>query len=292
MLDKLRARLQNWMHPSDEYKPDVLFNELYGRKEILTPVSELESISGVQIASRPVQVALIRITDDDCMPEKLNKVMESCRDFSDSDEVLPTNDGCNHVALLFFQDTIWNDQIIELLDDIRKDYSEKYPSSHLYITLGPVEEYSDSGMPSWRRSYIKAAGLQDYRYIKTKGSIIAYSDIKSRRKEIYPEGMDFRYDLLREYLEADDSVHLNEWLTRAYAALSGSDNPGLVYHLTLEIVVNAVSYLRERGLFSEKIVGYPEDIVNSVLDLQSPEELRLWSTEFLLRCRDIFRKAV
>lgn len=288
MLDKLKNRIDNWMHPADKYKPDVLYDLMFGRGDVLTPPEEIEKESGIQLSRRPVQVAIVRIADDDCVPEKLDSILRSCRELTDSDEVLPVSDGCNQIVFVFFQDTTWDDQIRDILSDIQNDFRRAYPDSHLYITLGTVENPSDDGEPVWRRSFKIATGLQDYRYIKTKGSIIAYSDIISRR-QAYPKGLHFHFDLLKDYLEADDPEHIDGWLAGVFSLLS-EDAWGLGYHLTLEIVVNTVSLLHENGLPPEKTIGYPEEIVEKVLSMQSLQELQQWTGAFLSGCRSLLKK--
>lgn len=291
MFKNIKTRIKDWMYPKERTNSDQIYNLLFGKTDNISANEELATVCGMDFAKRPVQVAVIRVGDDACNPVMLDMIIKSCSNSSDSDEVLPVSDGCNQVILIFFNDTIWEDQVCECLEELQKEFEQAFPDTKLYITLGTVENYSEKDEPAWRRSYKTATGLQDYRYIKTKGKIITYSDIISRRK-LYPKGIDFRFDLLKEYLESDNPGLLNGWLSGIYSMFlgNGTYTMGICYHLTLEIVVNTVSLLREKGLSAEKHIGIPDEIIGNVLSINNPIGLQKWVGELLENCRGIIRQ--
>ena len=295
MFDKLKARFDNWMHPKEEIQPDFLYRRLFDRQEAhdnMMPVSpgaeELAVICGTEVANRPVQVAIIRLVGPACTPNQLAAVLDACRKTSDSEEALLMTDNCSQVILVFFMDAIWEDQCRDMLTDVRKVCLEQMPKENLCITVGNVVDTTEDPLGAWRSSYRTAVGLQDYRYVKPKGKIITYSDIVSRR-DIYPKGFQFRFDQLRAYIEDPDSMHLGDWLSGVYSFFAPDDLPalGLCIHLTLEIVVNAVSLFRERDLLAESYLQPPETLVLEVLSQESPEQLYQWVTGFLEACRKV-----
>jgi len=291
VFEKLREKIKSWKQPREVIPLADLYQLLYGRVENLPSTEDIEIACDLEIAKRPVQVAVVRVGDIACEPEKLHMMLKYCTEISDSDEVLPVSDGCNQVILLFFRDTIWEEQARDILEDLKKAFLEKWPEDSLCITLGTLEEYVREGEPAWRRSYKTAIGLQDYRYVKPKGKIIAYSDIVSRRQR-YPLGVEFNFDRLKKCLEADDAGLHCKWLADTYKTLSesGQDTFGLLYHLTLEIVVNVVSLFRERGLVAEAYLEKPEKLVHEVLSIDNPQDLHRWTDDFLEKCRKALRQ--
>ena len=284
MFSKLKDRINKWMHPKEVCPSDKLFNLLFGEIDDLPTTEDLETACELEIAKRPVQVGVIRVGDVACDPEKLRMIINSCVSTSDSEEVLPVSDGCNQVVLLFFCDTLWEEQAREILSDAKKELLATWPDTRLCITLGTVEDYSDTGEPSWRKSYRIAIGLQDYRFVKPKGKVIAYSDIVSRRQS-YPKGIRFRFDLLKEYLEVESPDLLHGWLSGIYSMLGeGMDTLGLRYNLTLEIVVNTVSLFRERGLSAEAYIDTPEMLIAEVLSINTAQGIQQWTEAFLEKC--------
>lgn len=291
MFGKLKERIINWKQPKETIPSADLYHLLYGQVENLPSTEDLEIACDLEIAKRPVQVAVVQVGDGSCDPGKLHAIMKYCTEISDSDEVLPVSNGCNQVILLFFRDMLWEEQARDILEDLKKAFLEKWPDTSLCITLGTLEEYVYEGEPSWRKSYQTAIGLQDYRFVKPKGKIIAYSDIVSRRRR-YPKGVEFNFDRLKDCLESDNpELHCN-WLSEVYKTLSGKgpDTLGLLYHLTLEIVVNAVSLFREKGLTAETYIEKPEVLINEVLNTDTPEDLRRWTDQFLEKCRRSLRQ--
>jgi len=292
MFGNLKNRINNWMNPKEKYSSEILYKVLYGQVDKLPDTEELECISGLDFDKRPVQVAVIHVGNDNCKSERLNTLMESCKSTSGSDEVLPVSDGCSQVILLFFCDTVWEDQARDMLEDIQKEFLAAYPDGRLYITLGAVVDYTEDGEPAWRKSFKTAVGLQDYRYVKQKGKIISYSDIVTRR-QIYPKGVHFRFDLLKQYLEADSPDLLRGWLSGVYSMLSGEgmDVLGLRYHLTLEIIVNTVSIFRENGHYAEEYIEPPEVLIEKILSIETPQGMQQWTEAFLEKCRSSIKKA-
>jgi hypothetical protein len=291
MFEKMRDRVNSWMHPKDKCPADKLYNLLFGQDENLPTTGDIENSCGVEISKRPVQVAVFQIGEDICDIQKLRTIIRSCRDSSDSEEVIPVSDGKNKVVLLFFCDTLWKEQVRQILEDIQKEFLAAWPDTRLYVTLGTIEDFNEEGEPSWRKSYRKAIGLQDYRYVKPKGKIIAYCDIIERR-QMYPKGIVFHFDLLKKYLEVENPDLFLGWVKGIYSMLSeeGKDALGLRYHLTLEIVVNAVSLLRERGLNVELFIGPPESIIREVLDIGTLQGMQHWTETFLEKCHRIIQQ--
>lgn len=291
MFEKIKNRVKSWMHPKDNCPADKLYNLLFGKTGNLPTTSEIENACGIEINKRPTQVAVLQIGEDNCDPQKLRMIMKACREATDSDEVIPVNDGINKVVLLFFCDTLWKEQIRQILEDIQKDFLAAWPDNRLYITLGTIEDYTEEGEPAWRKSYKKALGLMDYRYVKPKGKVIAYSDIIERR-QMYPKGIVFHFDLLKKYLEEGNPDLFRGWVSGIYSLIAeeGRDALGLRYHLTLEIVVNAVSLLREKGLKVELFIGPPEVIIREVLNIDTLQGLQHWTESFLEKCHKIVQE--
>lgn len=293
MFEKWKTRLENWMHPKSDTPPDYLYRRLFSKPETrdgLMPVSpdaeELAQICATEVANRPVQVAIIRLVGPACTPTHLEIVLDACRRTSDSEEALLMTDNCSQVILVFFMDAIWEDQCRDMLEDVRKTCLAAMPKENICMTVGNVVDTTEDPLTAWRSSYRTAVGLQDYRFVKPKGKIIAYADIVNRRS-IYPKGFQFRFDQLRSHIEEPDSTRLAEWLSGVYSFFAPDDLPalGLCIHLTLEIVVNAVSLFRERDLLAETYLQPPETLVLEVLSQESPEQLYQWITKFLETCR-------
>lgn len=291
MFRNLKNRMNNWMYLKEKCPVDMLYHLFYSQIDNLPTTKYLETACGLDIAKRPVQVAVVCVGNGTCDPEKLRMIMKSCVDASDSDEVLPVSDGCNQVIMLFFSDIIWEDQAREILEDTQKEFHANCPDTPLFITLGAVEDYVEMGEPAWRKSFKTAIGLQDYRYVKPKGKVISYSDIVARR-QIYPKGTHFRFDLLKEYLEVENPDLLRGWLSGIYSILSGEGMKalGLRYHLTLEIVVNTVSLFREKGLSAEAYIEPPEVLIGEVLSIDTPLGMQQWTEHFLEKCRKILQQ--
>lgn len=295
MFEKLMNRFENWMHPKEETLPDVLYRRLFGFMEPQSGVAledpdaeELAEICGTDVAKRPVQVAVIRLVGNACTLDHLKTLLTACRATSDSEEALLLTDSCSQVVLVFFMDAIWEDQCRDMLEDVRKSCLEAMPKEYVCITIGKLMDATEDILGAWRESYRTAVGLQDYRYVKPKGKIITYADIVHRR-DIYPKGFQFRFDQLRQHIEEPDPVHLEEWLSGVYSFFTPNDLSalGLCIHLTLEIVVNAVSLFRDKGLLAESYLQPPEALVIEVLSQESPEHLYKWVTAFLEKCREV-----
>lgn len=293
MFEKWKNRLDNWMHPKDDTPPDLLYRCIFGKLEpkdgafaVSPDMDELAQICGTEVANRPVQVAIIRLVGTACTPSHLKLVLDACRQTSDSEEALLLTDNCSQVILVFFMDAIWEDQVRDMLENVRNTCLTEMPKENLCITVSNLVDNTENLLESWRNAYRTAVGLQDYRYVKPKGKIITYADIVHRR-DIYPKGFQFRFDQLRAHIEEPDSVRLTEWLSGVYSFFAPNDLPalGLCIHLTLEIVVNAVSLFREKDLLAESYLQPPEMLVLEVLSQESPEHLYQWATRFLDTCR-------
>ena len=287
MINKLKTRFNQWMHPKEKYSSDELYKALFNSTDI-SAVENIQASSGLNIIKRPVQVAVVKIFDGSCNPDKIKFIMESCTKTSDSDEVVPVSNSCDQVVLIFFSDVVWQDQALQILEDLKKDFYAAWPDTRFYITLGPVENYTAEGEPVWKKSYRAALGLLDYRFIKPSGKIIVYSDIVSRRN-IYPQGVNFRFDLLKEYLEVNSWELISNWLSNAYNILNTEKKEflGLRYHLTLEIVVNTLALVREKGVDPESLIGTPEALISQVLEIESLEDMKSWTEAFLKKCYNI-----
>lgn len=287
MFDKLKYRLSAWMHPKEFCSSESLYKVLFDAPYTTSVLKDVESICGIDLSKRPVQVAVVQVNGS-CDPVILQKLIDFCTQANDSDEVLAVSDGLCRVLMLFFSDIVWEDQALEILEDLNKDFRTTWPDNALTIALGPIENDSEEGEPSWRKSYRKAVGLLDYRYIKSEDKIITYSEIISRR-HIYPKGIEFRFSILKEHMEARNYEAVDHWLTTVYHIL-GSDKDhsfGLIYHLTLEIVVNIVSVLREEGLEPEPLIGTPQFLVEQVLQIETLQEMRMWTDALLTRVINI-----
>lgn len=293
MFQKMKDRIANWMQPKNTYISTSLFPLLFGTPETLPTTEEVEFACDLELEKRPIQVAIFRIGEAFCDPSQLNMIMTACTSTSDSDEVRPVTDGCNQVAFLFFRDVLWEDQVKEILEDTQKEFMANWPNANLCITLGTMEEYAEDGEPAWRRSYKAAFGLQDYRYVKPKNKLISYAEIIARR-QMYPEGMAFRFDLLKTHLENDTPELLESWLDGIFAMVSGDDKKafGLRYHLTLEIVVNTISLIREQDMLEAAHLSTPEAFVDQVLNLNTSIAMQTWTLSFLEDCRAIIQSKI
>ena len=295
MFDKWKNRFENWMHPRNETPPDQLYHRVFGKADAegeaypaISDVNELARLCGTDVTNRPVQVAIIRLVGPVCTPSHMKVVLDACRQTSDSEEAVLLTDNCSQVVLVFFMDAIWEDQCKDMLEDVRNTCIAEMPRENLCITVGNVVDTTEHLLDAWRESFRTAVGLQDYRYVKPKGKIITHTDIVQRRN-IYPKGFQFRFDQLRSHIEEPNPVHLSDWLAGVYSFFASDNLPalGLCIHLTLEIVVNAVSLFREKGLLAEAYLQPPETLVLEVLSQESPEQLYQWVTQFLDTCRTV-----
>lgn len=295
MFEKLKDRFENWMHPRNDTPPDQLYLRIFGKGDARDPsvsaisdVIELARLCGTDVVNRPVQVAIIRLVGPACTPAHMKVVLDACRLTSDSEEAVLLTDNCSQVVLVFFMDAIWEDQCKDMLEDVRNACIVEMPRENICITVGNLMDTTEDLLAAWRESYRTAVGLQDYRYVKPKGKIITHTDIVNRRN-IYPKGFQFRFDQLRAHIEEPDPAHLSDWLAGVYSFFAPDDLPalGLCIHLTLEIVVNAVSLFREKGLLAESYLQPPESLVLEVLSQESPEQLYQWVTQFLATCRTV-----
>ncbi len=286
MFEKLKGKLNDWMTPKDTCQADMLYQQLFLNTVEGMDWEMLSENCGVDIGKRPIQIGIIKLNDEKDRQEQLGFIVKECRKTSDSDEVLPVNDGDDQIILLFYRDTLWEEQAREILEDIRKALTLQWTGLKPCITLGEMEEYSADIPAYWRKSFKTAVGLQDYRYVKPQSKVIAYTDIVERRK-IYPKGIAFRFDLIKTYLENENPEALQAWLSGIYSVLSHNKEGtfGLGYHITLEIVVNAISLFRENGLIAENHIQSPEMLIYEVLSLKTSEEMREFATDFLNKCR-------
>ncbi len=287
MFEKLKVKLEEWMHPQDSCPADTLFQQLFVDPISMMDMAHLGEVCGVDIGERPLQVGIVRLPEVQAQAEQLTLLLQEVRKTSDSDEVLAVSDGVNQIVLVFFRDTLWEDQSRQILDDLRKAYRAKWSGAKLCITLGEMEEFHEDVPAYWRKSFITAVGLQDYRYVKPNGKVIAYTDIIERRN-IYPEGIHFRFDLIKNYLENENPELLHGWLSGIYSVLGNNETGtfGMAYHITLEIIVNAISLFRENGLQAEEYVQSPDVLVFEVLSLTTPLEMQEYTLKFLDVCRD------
>jgi len=286
MFEKLREKLNDWMVPKDNCAADMLYQQLFLDAVEEVDLENLSENCGVDIRERPVQVGILKLNDEKNKLEQLGFVMKECRKTSDSDEVLAVTDRNHQIIFIFYRDILWEEQAREILEDIRKALISQWVGAKMCITLGEMEEYSSDTPAYWRKSFKTAVGLQDYRYVKPQSKVIAYTDIVERRK-IYPKGIAFHFDLVKSYLENKNPELLQTWISGIYSVIADNKEGtfGLGYHITLEIVVNAISLFRENGLVAENYLQSPEMLVFEVLSLKTPEEMRVFTSDFLNKCR-------
>ncbi len=288
MFEKLKSRMREWLHPVAEQDHRELFDMLLGADPALpAPDDEaFRSMPGMQgILERPVQVAVLQALTPEVRGQ-LQQALSLFRDMCDSDEAYALSDGTGRIAFLFFLDEIWEDQARDMLDALNRSLQEQWPKRSFVITIGDAVDAAEDNATPWRTSYRTATGLLDYRFVKPCGKIITYADIVARR-EIYPSSFRFRFDELKRHLEEPNVDSLTQWLGGAYSVFPAHDLHalGLCMHLTLEIVVNAISYCRERTGVEPVDVGEPEQLVGEVLSLTTPDELLQWILRFLVACR-------
>lgn len=289
MFEKWKSRLEEWMNPVAEQDHHELFGILFGsdtgrQERNGEDVGRIPDIAG--ILDRPVQVAVLQAFSDEVRGQ-MQRALDLFRGMSDSDEVYALSDGRGRLAFIFFLDELWEDQTRDMLEALNRRLLEDWPKGSFVITIGDAVDASGDNATPWRTSYRTATGLLDYRFVKPNGKIIVYADIVARRA-IYPSSFQFRFDLLKQHLEDPDLNSLAQWLGGAYSVFPEGDlrSLGLCMHLTLEIVVNAIAYCREKTGVDAIVHAEPERLVGEVLSMTTPDQLLKWIMSFLNTCRE------
>lgn len=290
MFETLKKRFGEWMNPQERKQATELYQRIF-LDAAMPSREELAELCGIDLADRPAQVALIRFFDEPENQEQRRHVMKTCLLIADPEEVLALDDGHDQVAILLFRDSLWEDQESDILEDIRKDMLNAWPHASFCMTIGNLDEAGTTAVACWRSSWRAAVGLQDYRYVKANGKLISYQDITERRKQ-YPKGVQFRFDLLRRHLTDVNSDGLNNWLEGCFSLISGADAKafGMRYHLSLEIVINAISLLREHGISPEQRLEDPMVLIGNILEPVGAEEQLEWLKSLLDRVRKLLRE--
>ena len=274
---------------SKEKNEDKMLSELMtklgegkvSKSEFLSKADMLD----LDVTNRPVVAAIINLLDP--LPEQKEEntklVMQAGLELIDTEEGIVFKNKKNMVCIMFFSDVLWEEQIRKIMEEINKMINKRVVGTKKIITVGNLVD----NCMEYSSSYKCAIGLQDYSKVKKEGKILYYSDIVKRRKT-YPQEVNFSFNLLQEYLTAGSFEKLENYIENIYMALEREydSKPGLMYNITFELAINAISILKECNDDVCTLVEEENDLMNKVLSSENMFDLKEWLLEFMKHCKN------
>ncbi len=281
MLDFIFSKKNN----TTRNNTNELLNRFVNNELTIEEINQNNYFSEYEFLDRPLQVAVIDFksicgpSSEVCIP--YNWLEKYFYEAVDNEEGFVFYDRDSRAVMVFFLDILWEEQVIGILDDIRKEALRRSIGELPLITVGEMVEDFEF-LPV---SYNHAVRIQTYSIIKPKGKIIYYYDIVAR-KSSYPSFIDISYNYMLGLVESRNYDEMITYVESAYKELSNTKlyNMGLVYNITFEIVINAYSALRQCHRDYHSIITSNTNISEEVLSKLTVSDVKIWILEFLKKC--------